>query len=259
MPDLGKIFRKAASLVVEFPPEQEAASPRTEASGESEVMREARKAVAAVGSQQNTAPVSPPAPATTVADLVRRMPGPNLEDIRVQPEAAKAVTIGPDGVIDFQAVYDMAGLPKSAFSAEQVLQLMQELPSELPLETKRRTVAVSVKAMGGNLGATPETVLTDASRKLAAITAFDEQTEKLCDDYEKTAQTAIQQLQAKIAEYERNIQSARQRKEAIHRQCAAKTDALDDILEFFTADVAPSRFAAPSVTAGDNARATPLK
>ena len=56
--------------------------------------------------------------------------------------------------------------------AEQMLETLGALPAELPLETRRQTVIAMLKGMGRALGATPETIVADATRKLAALSGM---------------------------------------------------------------------------------------
>lgn len=221
------MLRKAASLVVEMSPDESDAD-TTVADLRPEIPR----------------PVT--VPAKSVEQIARELPGPNLEDISVHPGTAQAVPPAADGTVDFQAVYTAANVVAAGFGAEQVLELIRQLPAELPLEAKRQTVKVSVGAMGRALGVTPETVVADASRKLAAIAAYAEQHQTLTLELVTKSQAAIAELEAQIAERKRSIALAQQRAEQIATQCKTEADRLDDVLEFFTQDVSPSRNAPPS-------------
>jgi hypothetical protein len=222
------MLRKAAGLVVELPPEEltpkDAPVSSTAPGGQ------------AAGTSSRMSGASP----RTVEQIARDTPGPNLEDIRMQADAAKAVAPAPDGSIEFQAVYKAANVPSSGFTAEQVLDMMSQLPAELPLEAKRQTMKVSIGTMGRALGVTPETIVADASRKLAAITAYEEQNRALTQELVKKSTTAIAELEAGIAERKRTMELAQARAVQIEAQCKAAAERLDDVLEFFTQDVPPS-------------------
>ncbi len=106
--------------------------------------------------------------AKTVEQIVRETEGPNLDAITVAASASPPVMTA-DGATDFSAIYRQANLPAAPFTAEQMLEMLASLPQELPLDTKRQTVKVTLGAMGKAIGATPETIVADASRKLAAL------------------------------------------------------------------------------------------
>ena len=74
-------------------------------------------------------PLTPPPPSAkkTVEQLARETPGPNLEDIRV-PAAATPSPVSSGGQVDFAALYQHAGLPAAAFTAEQMLEMIAGLP-----------------------------------------------------------------------------------------------------------------------------------
>ena len=120
-------LKKAAGLFVEFEPSQES--------------------------------ISPPEP-RTVEQIVREQPGPNLDEISVQaspptqapapvsaPEAAKPNVVNPDNTVSFEALYSLANLPSVPFTAEQILELLASMPADLPLESRRATVRVTMAAM----------------------------------------------------------------------------------------------------------------
>src|SRR5262249_12407533 len=109
----------------------------------------------------------------TVEQIVRETDGPNLDEISA-PSSPTSPSVAPDGKADFTPIYQQSGLPPSPFPAEQMLDMLNSLPPELPLDTKRQTVKVTLNAMGKTIGATPETIVADASRKLAALAAYTE-------------------------------------------------------------------------------------
>jgi hypothetical protein len=138
------------------------------------------------------------------------------------------------------------------FTAEQVLEMMNGLPKELPLETKRQTVKVSITAMGGSIGANPENIVADTSRKLAALTAYAEYLTNQTNQLVSLAEVEIESLQEQIDAKRKLIESARARQDSVVKQCEAETDRLDDVLEFFSLDVPPSRYAPPATQGTGN-------
>src|SRR4051812_42031419 len=98
-------LRRAASLIVELPPEdpKPAAASGGGSSGDLDNLLAELE-----GSKA-------PAATRTVEEIVRDAPGPNLDQIHVDTAAAAART--PDGKMDFSAIYQAAGLPSTPFSA----------------------------------------------------------------------------------------------------------------------------------------------
>ncbi len=183
-------------------------------------------------------------PAKTVEQIVRDAPGPNLDEIK--PAAATTSNFQPvdgQGNVDFTAIYSLANLPNSPFSAEQVLELLATLPAELPLEAKRATVKVTINAMAKATGVTPDAIVADASRKLAALTAYAKSYAEQATQYVSKAEAEIAALQAEILQRNNAIADAKQKQLNLVTACTAESDRLDDVLEFFSLDVHPSKYA----------------
>ncbi|HEX8236465.1 MAG TPA: hypothetical protein VF600_10950 [Abditibacteriaceae bacterium] len=176
----------------------------------------------------------------TVEQIVRDAAGPNLEDIKVDVSKAGA------GPINAAAIYGAAKLPPAPFAAEQMLDMLASLPAELPLDTRRQTVKVTLAALGKTMGATPETIVADASRKIAALAAYVEHLSKRTDEFVADGERDIAALQAQIEEKRGAIANARQELTRASQMCNAESDRLDDVLEFFSLDVPPSKYAAPA-------------
>jgi len=224
-------LRKAASLLVELPAEQAGSSQKEAKNPELEQL------MAEISAETPKPPDSaPPAPAKTVEQIVREAPGPNLEEIDVP--AAASLT-GTDGKVDFVALYRMAGLPPASFTAEQTLDMLASMPSELPLETKRQTVKVTLGAMGKALGATPDTIVADASRKLAALAAYVENLSKQTAEFVSVSQSEIAALQAQIERKRASVEETQRKLVQATQACTAESDRLHNVLEFFSLD-APS-------------------
>jgi hypothetical protein len=187
------------------------------------------------------APTPTPAP-RTVEQIVRESPGPNLDQIHPTATPSQPV-IDPSGKVDFAAIYQLANLPSSPFTAEQVLEVLASLPPELPLEAKRTTLKVTLGAMAKTMGVTSETVVADASRKLAALAGYAESYVKQANEYIAKSEQEIQALQAQIEERRRGINDAVKKQSQMVDACTAESDRLDDVLEFFSLDVGPSKYA----------------
>ncbi len=231
---IGDALKKAAGLLVELPAD-EAGAGEDSFSPETEKLLDDLK-------QMSQSRGSAPKGTKTVEQIVRDSEGPNLEDVKVPAEAPPPV-MKPDGTVDFGAIYTQAALPAVSFTAEQMLGMLGSLPPELPLDTKRQMVRVSLDSMGKAIGATPDTIVADASRKLAALVDYSENVSKQTVEFITTAELEIAALQSQIEEKRKAIEAAKQKQGQIARMCEAESDRLDDVLEFFSLDVPPSKHA----------------
>jgi uncharacterized coiled-coil protein SlyX len=269
--DLRSRLRKVASLVVELPPDEEgegsaATSPDATSSAPSGVgaapgrapagaMDDIDRRLAAMRTNINTLGSGGGSAAVTktVEQIARDTSGPNLDAVSVPAPNAAPPDAPPvlmsDGALDFGALYRQANLPAAPFTAEQMLEMLTSLPADLPLETKRQTVKVTLGAMGKAIGATSETIIADASRKLAALAAYAEANAKQTADFVAAGEFEIAALEAQIAEKRKGLQDAQETLTQVQARCSAEADRLDDVLEFFSLDVPPSRYA-PSSGAG---------
>ncbi len=240
---LRNALRKAASLLVELPPEETmpdtdftASAPvKGSASGELDDLLKALD-------DKGPNPVAIPGQSKSVEQIVRDTPGPNLDQIQVPADPA---AVAEDGSVDFLAVYRSAKLEPVSFGAEQMLAMITSLPKELPLDVKRQTVKVSLTALGQSLGATPETIVADASRKLAALAAYEESFTESTTEKIAMAEKEIAAFQAEIELRRKAILDSRTHQAQVSRHCVTEADRIDDILEFFSMDVPPSKYAAP--------------
>ena len=230
-------LKKAAGLFVEFEEDPNAPIPEPKSVEEWNVM---------------TADAPQPAKKSkTVEQIVKEQPGPNLDEIKV-PESSTAIAppippaepvIAADGSIKFDSIYRLANLPNVAFTAEQILELFASLPADLPLDSKRATIRVTLGAMAKSLGVTTEQIVADASRKLAALAAYNDSFSKQATDYTAKAEIEIMTLEQQIAEKKKAIEDAKAKQSMMNEACTTESDRLDDVLEFFTMDVPPSKLA----------------
>jgi len=192
------------------------------------------------------APIPTPAPSSaprTVEQVVRDSPGPNLDEIK--PVASPSTPIiDASGNVNFASIYDLAKLPASPFSAEQVLELLGTLPADLPLESKRTTVKITVNAMAKATGVTTDSIVADASRKLAALAAYAKSYSDQAAQYTTKAEAEIAALLAEVEQRKQSIEDAKAKQALMVQACTHETDRLDEVLEFFSLDVHPSKYAA---------------
>ena len=231
-------LRKAASLVVEMPPESPSANLRSSDIDLDDLPDLDLPANARLPGASDA--VSKP---RTIEQLVRDSDGPNLDQIQISAVPAGA-TAG--AALDFAAIYGAAKLPETQFGAEAMLEMLRSLPSELPLETRRATVKAMLGTLGKNMGATPDSIVADASRKLAALQAFGGFMERKTSETISQSETQIADLEAQIDAQRQTIQNARAELNRVTQNCESEADKLDDVLEFFSLDQGASRHAEPT-------------
>ncbi len=184
------------------------------------------------------ATVASPAP-KTVEQIVRDAHGPNLDEIKVGEGS-----IGKPGVpAKPSEIYEAAKLPASPFTAEQMLEMLASLPTELPLDTRRATIKVTLGALGKSMGATPETIVADASRKMAALAAYNDHLAKRTQEFVAREEAAMLELQKQIEAKKQAIIEAKHAQSQALQMSRAESERLDDVLEFFSLDLPPSKYA----------------
>ena len=229
-------MRKAASLIVELPPEKPAPlnlsadDINLDDLPDTDLPDNAR--LPGYDADEVREPM-------TVAQLVRNADGPDLNQIQITEEPTDAVG---DKSLDFNAIYAAAKLPPTQFGADEMLNVLSSIPSEVPLQTKRVTVKAVLGGMA-SMGASPENIVADASRKLAALQAFHGFMEKKTTETIETSQTVIAELEAQIETRRQAMQNARGELARVTQGCEAEADRLDDVLEFFSLDEGVSKHA----------------
>ncbi len=166
----------------------------------------------------------------TLEQIVREQPGPNLDEIKIpEPTATPTPTAEPaepvmnaDGSINFNAIYKLASLPKSPYTAEEILELFATLPAELSLDTKRATVRVTLSAMAKTLGVSTEQIVADASRKLTALAAYNDSFGKQATDYCSRAEIEIMTLEQQIADKRKTIEEAKAKQTTMNDACVKR-------------------------------------
>lgn len=187
---------------------------------------------------------APSKSAKTVEQVVKESPGPNLDEIKPVAEATPQPTVvSANGDVDFSAIYALAKLPNEPFTAENVIEVIAQLPAELPLEAKRATMKVTLGAMAKTSGASTASVISDASRKMAALDAYADSYSEQANQFVTLSEAEIARLEGQIAERKRAVEEAKSKSKRVREQCEAQINHLDDVLEFFTLDVPPSKHA----------------
>ena len=152
---------------------------------------------------------------------------------RLRGNTTAQATAESDDRVDFQVIYRKAGLPAAPFTAEETLDMLSSLSPELSPHTRKHTVLVTLGAMGKAIGATPETICADGSRKVEALNAKIDKTNAETHEFATNSEREIATLQAQIAEKQAAIETAKQRQKLIVDACKSEGSRLTELLEFF--------------------------
>jgi hypothetical protein len=132
------------------------------------------------------------------------------------------------GQIDFQGLYDQAGIPNTD-EVEALERFLGGLDADLPDSSK----LAAAKAFLGAIGKAPKDVIEDAGRKIQVVRAVAD-AKRL--DSEKAAserQAAIAELQRQIDEHRAAIEAVQKDLEAVRGQCAVEESRLQGARIFF--------------------------
>jgi chromosome segregation ATPase len=157
-----------------------------------------------------------------------------LEKFQV-PEAASAkataaATVVPEGELDFQALYDQAGIPNTD-EVEALERFLHGLDETLPQASK----LVAAKAFLGAIGKAPTDVLRDAGSKIAVVRAVADAKRADVDKAASERQAAINDLQRQIDEHRSAVEALKRDLEGVRGKCAAEEGRLQGARVFFGA------------------------
>jgi len=177
----------------------------------------------------------------SVADLMKELEGPEPEQIHRAVQAAPpAAPIVTDGRVALDAIYRQAGIPAMPFGAEQMLEMIQSYPTEMPLPIKRQALDATLTHMGRAMNITKEAIVADATRKITALAAFEEAAKRERDAVTAAAQEKVRELQAQIQAEQEKTSAAEAQFRAIVQQCEGEGERLDQVQEFLTLDQPPA-------------------
>jgi hypothetical protein len=130
--------------------------------------------------------------------------------------------------IDFQALYDLAGIPNTD-EVELLEKFLGGLDANLP-QTSR--IAAS-KAFLGAIGKSTNDVFNDAARKIKVVRAVEEAKATEIEATLLTNQQQIDALQSKIDEHRSTMEAARKDLESVKAQSTAEESRLQGARIFF--------------------------
>jgi hypothetical protein len=175
----------------------------------------------------------------------RRAPAPSdLAQVEAQVNADLAalelpqgppVSLPPDtdpaslsGTIDFQALYDQAGIPNTD-EVEQLERFLVGLDDSLPQASR----LAAAKAFLNAIGKAPADVVGDAGRKIEVVRAVGEAKGGDASRRQNELQQEINRLQAEIEECRRAMEGVNAELESVRGQCAAEEGRLQGARVFF--------------------------
>jgi hypothetical protein len=153
--------------------------------------------------------------------------------------AATALAVGAvssDGALDFQALYDRAGIPNTD-EVEALERFLHGLDEALPQPAR----LAAAKAFLGAIGKAPADVVQDAGRKIAVVRAVVDAKRSDVEKSQAEHQTAMAELERQIDEHRAAVAALKQDLEAVRGQCATEEGRLQGARVFFGAvgDVKP--------------------
>lgn len=134
------------------------------------------------------------------------------------------------GTIDFQGLYDQAGIPNTD-EVESLERFLGGLDDQLPQMSK----VAAAKAFLGAIGKAPSDVLADAERKVQVVRAVDASKRGDADAKIAEHQRRIDELQGLIDEQRAAIELSRKDDDSVRHQCTVEEARLQGARVFFGA------------------------
>lgn len=134
------------------------------------------------------------------------------------------------GTIDFQALYDQAGIPNTD-EVEALEKFLVELDTELPQTSKLAAAKAFLKAIGKS----PSDVLSDAASKIKVVRAVEGGKSDESRTTIASEQQSIDALQKQIDDHRAAIEAAHRDLESVKQQCATEEGRLQGARMFFGA------------------------
>jgi len=175
----------------------------------------------------------PPAPADRAALEVA---GGDLDAFELPRDAPGTPPLPPDavaaslggGTIDFQGLYDQAGIPNTD-EVEALEKFLGGLDMELPQASR----VAAARAFLGAIGKSPGDVLEDAGRKIQVVRVVGEAKQAEAGSVLASHQAAIDDLNKKIEEHRAAMEQIHRELESAKSQCAVEEGRLQGARTFF--------------------------
>ena len=132
------------------------------------------------------------------------------------------------GTIDFQGLYDQAGIPNTD-EVEALEKFLVELDHDLPQASKLSSAKAFLKA----IGKASTDVLTDAARKIRVVRAVEDSKSADSRNAIESEQRAIDMMQKQIDDHRAAIEAAKRDLESVKAQCTTEESRLQGARMFF--------------------------
>ena len=142
--------------------------------------------------------------------------------------------VDADGLVNFERLYEQAGVPIVPFTAEQALDMLHNMPAGVSEDSRQQIINVTLAALGKSVGGTPEAIVADATRKQAALQEFRKTRGNQLVDLTSAAETRIADLQREIAKSQSIIEKAKHQYETLAAGCQTEETRLDTVVDFFS-------------------------
>lgn len=147
-------------------------------------------------------------------------------EVAALPEGTSGAALS--GQIDFQALYDQAGIPNTD-EVESLERFLGGLDETLPDASK----LAAARAFLGAIGKATGDVVNDAGRKIAVVRAVADAKRADSDKAVTQRQAAIAALQKQVDEHRASIEAEQRDLETVRAQCAAEESRLQGARMFF--------------------------
>jgi hypothetical protein len=134
------------------------------------------------------------------------------------------------GTIDFQTLYDQAGIPNTD-EVEQLEKFLGGLDNTLPQASR----LAAAKAFLSAIGKAPDHVMKDAARKIEVVRAVSEVKGTDASNRQNELQAEITRLEAQIDECRTAMETIRAELESVRHQCTTEEGRLQAARIFFGA------------------------
>ena len=148
--------------------------------------------------------------------------------------------VDADGLVNFDALYQQAGVPTVPFTAEQALDMLGHMPAGVSEDARQQVINVTLTALGRSVGGTPEAIVADATRKQAALQAFRQTRGDQLVELTSAAEGRIADLQKEIEKSQGMIEKAKRQYQTLTDACQTQEAQLDKVVDFFSEGPAQS-------------------
>jgi len=169
---------------------------------------------------------APSDPDQVIADLEKYQLPQGQGDAGQLPDGTTPAALS--GQIDFQALYDQAGIPNTD-EVEAVERFLNGLDASLPDASKLAASKAFLSAIGKSVA----DVVKDAGRKITVVRAVVDAKQTYAQNAAGQRQAAIAALQKQIDEHRAAMEAMQRDVESVHSQCAVEESRLQGARMFF--------------------------